>query len=318
MSWFRLPASIAKTCGAILLLAATASRADTVNVVVSGNVATATIAVDSVTLPARTFHAIVTITFDDVQNLTATSLGLTAFAVNPNDLGFLTRLPLGTSIDPDFPVIVRVEPPTHGLDWLYRAGFDGTDDWPADLSFRNGYTLEVHTTDLVFPLALTQQHYRLFKSPLGGAFDDYSDAVCEGSVRARDRDGGFSEFLMVRDTRSDYAVALGKSLDLRLRATTANLLPGVLGLLTGLLDQLDLDVTLANLGLVSLATPLADSEALLAQIAASTAAGNLPNVWRATHDVDNVSGNLAGRAASLRYSLRRFASAPEAMTCPSP
>lgn len=311
----RWPPGFQFVAAAFMLMAASAN-ADTVSVTVSGNVATAVIAVDSVTPPARTFHATATITFTDVQNLTPTSLGLTAFAVNPTDPLLTQRLcglplPCAISVDPDFPVIVRVEPPTHGLDWLYVSGFEG-ESWAGDLSFRNSYTLEVHTTDLTFTAPTP---YRLFKSPLGGSFADYSDYVCAGSVRARDRDGGFSEFLMVRDTRDVLSVALGKSVDLRLRITTSSLLSGVVGLLTGLLDQLDLDVSLAQLGLIPYSTAVADSEALLAQIAASSTAGNVPNDWRAARDLDNVAGNLAGRTASLRYSLQRLASAvPEA--CP--
>jgi hypothetical protein len=303
---FRL---IQYACGAALLfMAATAAAAaDTITVTINGNVATATLSIDD-TL-GRTHHAVVTITFEDAQNLTVTSLGLTAFAVNPADLGLALRLPLGTSVDADFPVMVRVEPPTHGTDWLYRSGFEGNEVWQADLSFRGSYVLEVHTTDLTFS-APTQ--YRLLKAPLSGAFADYSDYVCAGSVRARDRDGGFSEFLMVRDTRLDLTVALVKSLDLRTRILTSSLTVLLQNLLTGLLDQVDLDISLGQYG-----SAVTDTEALLTQIAASSASGDLPNSWRAARDLDNVAGNLTGRAASLRYSLRRLASAaPEA--CPSP
>jgi len=312
--------SMRYACGAALLLVAAtaAAAADVITVSINGNVATATLSIDDSL--GRTHHGIVTITFDQVQNLTATSLGLTAFAVNPSDPALITRLcgtplPCGISVDPDFPVMVRVEPPTHGLNWLYRSGFESPEDWPADLSFRNSYTLEVHTTDLTFTAPTP---YRLFKAPVAGAFADYSDYVCAGSVRARDRDGGFSDFLMVRDTRLDLTVALAKSVDLRLRVNTSGLLPGVLALLTGLLDQLDADIALAQLNLIPYSTTVTDTETLLAQIAASATAGDLPNTWRSAHDLDNVAGNLAGRTASLRYSLRRLANPSTPEACPSP
>ena len=307
-------------CGAALLLVAAtaAAAADIVTVTINGNVATATMSIDDTI--GRTHHGIVTITFDEVQHLTATSLGLTAFAVNPNDPALVTRLcgtplPCGISVDPDFPVMVRVEPPTHGVNWLFRSSFESNEDWPADLFFRNSYTLEVHTTELTFTAPTP---YRLFKAPVGGAFADYSDYVCSGSVRARDRDGGFSDFLMVRDTRPDLTVALAKSVDLRLRTTSSGLLPAVVALLTGLLDQLDADIALAQLNLIPYSTTVTDTETLLAQIAASSAAGDLPNSWRAAHDLDNVAGNLAGRTASLRYNLRRLAAPGSPEACPSP
>src|SRR5438045_5645528 len=116
-------------------------------VMTSGNVATADISLSS---GSSTYTAQVTITFDTVANLTPAELGLTANLIEPNDPVLLARLPpcvtplLGcVTIDPNFPVMITVEP--LNLPWLFASGFDPYDPPGANLSFTNTYEVEVHT-----------------------------------------------------------------------------------------------------------------------------------------------------------------------------
>src|SRR3546814_18901939 len=48
--------------------------------------------------------------------------------------------------------------------------------------------------------------YRVLKAPIGGSFHDTTEEIAPGSVRARSRYGGFSQFLVVADLRPTGAV----------------------------------------------------------------------------------------------------------------
>src|SRR5690349_7061189 len=199
-----------RSLGAALLvgmfLSASVSQAGVV-VSTSGNTALADI---SLAAGGQTYAAQVTITFDSVQNLDPTELNLTAQLVDPLDPGLLARLPaclsplLGcVTIDPNFPVLVTVEPLNLGV---------------SNLSFRSTYEFEMHTANLVY---VPYSQYRLFKAPISGAFADTTDAVQSGSVRERGREGSFSQFLVVADTRSSLTVELQKNLALQTRILSA-------------------------------------------------------------------------------------------------
>ena len=175
----------------------------------SGNTAIADIALTSAGV---TYSAQVTISFDSAQNLNPTELNFSAQIVDPLDPALLSRLPaclnpaLGcASIDPKFPALITVEPLNLGA---------------GNLSFRNTYEFEVHTANLAY---VPYSRYRLFKAPVNGAFTDTTDAIESGSVRARGREGTFSQFLVVTDTRVSLVVELQKSLALQARILSASL-----------------------------------------------------------------------------------------------
>lgn len=271
-------------------------------VTISGDTALATISLPNP--PGPPVVADVSIMFDNPTNLTAANLNLTAEIVDPNDAALRARLPLGTFIDPAFPVLITVEPIS--IPHLFRSSFDGAEGGSGNLVFENAYTFEIHTHHLVYAPGTP---YRLFKSPVGGAFSDISSDVLNGSVRGRGRTGGFSQFTIANDPRPELiglpglgvpVIALGKLVVLEARIGAA-----------AISDVLRLDLLrlLANVNtaLLSLdyATAILNLDLLLAQVHAS-AGVDMPNVWRAERDLVNDAGDIDGQASSLRYSIIRL------------
>src|SRR5262249_46730797 len=192
-------------------------------VTTSGNTAIADIALSSA---GRTYTAQVTITFDAVQNLSPTELNLSAQLVDPLDPGLLSRLPLCVvpalgcaTIDANFPMLITVEPLNLGA---------------GNLNFINTYAFEVHTANLNY---VPYSQYRLFKAPVNAAFNDTTDAVQSGSVRARGRGGSFSQFIVVADTRASLTVEVQKNLNLQARILASTLTSSVHDDLLGLLGN---------------------------------------------------------------------------------
>jgi hypothetical protein len=249
----------------------------------SGNTAIADISLVSGHL---TYSAQVTIAFDSAQNLTPTELNLSAQIVDPLDPALLSRLPgcaspaLGcVSIDPNFPVLITVEPLNLGA---------------TNLSFRNTYEFEVHTADLTY---VPYSHYRLFKAPVNGVFADTTEAVESGSVRARGRGGSFSQFLVVADTRPSLAVELQKSLALQTRILSATLNNLLHFDLLALLANVTTAVTLGNYTLA-----IANLDRLINTIQAN-AGINIANIWNPNHLAANDAGDMLSLAQTLRYTL---------------
>ncbi len=210
------------TLGLACLLAFAGVRPAAASVVVSidGNVATAQILLEDA--GGNFYQADATITFDSPLNLTRESLNLTAELVDPNDPGLTSRLPnlLGAqvTVDPAFPVMITVEPPA--TPHLFTTSFDGPRGRHGGIVIHHTYTFEVHTHDL--PCS-SQSLYRLFKAPIGGLFDDVTNDVLQGSMRARGRGGAFSQFLVVIDPRSALLLAPVKIVALDLRIVAAAL-----------------------------------------------------------------------------------------------
>ena len=233
-----------------------------------------------------TYSAQVTIAFDSAQNLNPTELNLSAQIVDPLDPALLSRLPaclvpaLGcVSIDPNFPVLITVEPLNLGA---------------TNLSFRNTYEFEVHTANLTY---VPYSHYRLFKAPVNGVFADTTEAVESGSVRARGRGGSFSQFLLVADTRPSLGVALQKSVALQTRILSATL-NNLLHLnLLGLLANVTTAVTFGNYTLA-----IANLDRLVNTIQAN-AGINIANIWNSNHLTANDAGDMLGLAQTLRFTL---------------
>ena len=220
-----------------------------VSVHVVGNVATAQIG--SPTNPI----AELTLSFDDASGLTPASLGIRASTIDITDPNLLSRLPDPRLIRPDsaLPLLVTIEPPSTG-----------------GLSFRRSGRFELHTHALAYSLG---SNYRVFKAPIGGQFRDTTEEIAQGSVRARSRYGGFSQFLIAADLRETSAVVAEKIAALRARVASQ-----------------DYTTALAAIDLIS-------------DRAQARAGNGLLDEWRATHDADNQAGDLLAGAATLKFSV---------------
>lgn len=237
---------------------------------VSGNVAT--VRVGTPTNPL----AEVILTFDDASGLTPSSLGVGARLVDITDALLLARLPSNLlQLDNGFPLLVTIEPPATG-----------------GLSFRDTVRVEVHTHALVYTPGSS---YRLLKAPLNGRFEDITDEIAPGSVRARGTTGGFSQFLVLTDLRETDAVVANKVAWLRSRvdALPADEQPGFDALLTSFQNAFATG---------AYADALAVLDAFRAR-AADRAGTALANEWRATRDADNQAGSLIAGARTLGFSV---------------
>lgn len=242
-----------------------------VSVSISGNTAIASVG------PASAPLADLILTFDDASGLSAQSLGIRAELVSLTDSSLLARLPAGglATLGTDFPVLISVEPPTLG-----------------GLSFRRTVTAEIHTHLLPYTAG---SHYRLFKAPPGGDFDDITREILPGSVRARGTTGSFSQFLILTDLRASAAVIDGKIAGLRDRV--AALPSSERTALESQLDAAELAVDEARY-----ADAVAVLDAFSAHVSARAGVG-IPQEWRATGDADNIAGALLAGAASLKFSI---------------
>ena len=291
-SWYRL------ALGLVLVSAPLGAQAQ-VDVEIIGNTAYATISLaDS---SSNVYAADVSIVFDSPLNLSAESLNLSAELVNPSDPQLIARLPSGTAIDPDFPLLITVEPSIYP--WLFIDGFEGVPPASGGLSFRNSYQIEVHTHDLVYT---PNSPYRLMKAPLNGSFADITEDVRSGSTRARGRGGAFSQFIVLRDTRPHLQIALGKVVALDVRLVTA-VLDNTLRLdLATLLVQVHAALLVPLIGCPSAVAPL---DQFINEVDASAGIG-IANLWRAERDLVNDAGELQSLAYTLRFSLLACSSNP--------
>ena len=242
-----------------------------VSVNVVGNVATAQIG-----SPANPI-AELTLSFDDASGLTPASLGIRASTIDITDPNLLSRLPDPRLVRPDsaLPLLVTIEPPATG-----------------GLSFRRSGRFELHTHALAYALG---SNFRVFKAPLGGQFRDTTEEIAQGSVRARSRYGGFSQFLIASDLRETDAVVAEKIASLRARV--ASLPESERPPFNAQLDTVESAV--AN---HDYATALAAID-LVSQRAQARAGNGLLEEWRAARDEDNQAGELLAGAATLKFSV---------------
>jgi hypothetical protein len=258
---------------AALLLGSAGALAQSlpVSVNTSGNTATA-----SIGNPVNPL-AELTLTFDDASNLNPASLGISAQLVDISDPSLLSRLPDLQLTRPDsaLPLLVTVEPPANG-----------------GLRFRRTGRFELHTHALAYSLG---SNYRVLKAPVGGQFQDTTEEIAPGSVRARSRYGGFSQFLVVTDLRPTGTVVAAKIAALRARVAT---LPAAeRPPFTTQLDAIERAVA---------GHAYADAIAgvdLISTRALDRAGNGLADEWRASHDADNQAGDLLAGAATLKFSL---------------
>lgn len=259
---------------AVALLAgssAAAAQSLPVLVDVAGNIATV-----QVGNPASPI-AELTLTFDDVSGLSASSLGVSASLVDVSDPTLLARLPdlRLTRPESSFPLLITIEPPATG-----------------GLSFRRSVHVEVHTHALTYALG---SPYRLLKAPIGGNFRDITDEIAPGSVRARGTTGGFSQFLVLTDLRKTDDVIVAKLAWLRARVggLPADEQPAF---------NAQLDAVEAGVGSGDFASAIGALDAFRASAVARAGHGLLDE-WRATRDADNQAGELIAGAATLTFSV---------------
>ena len=215
------------------------------------------------------------VTFEQVVGL-----GISAQLVDPTDLGLLSRLPSSVGLPAAFPLLLTIEPPASG-----------------PLSFSGLATVEVHTHNLVYTAATP---LRLFSGPVGGAFEDITSTCGMGSYRAKGTKPGFSEFLIVTDLRPVDDVIQTK-FDRIQQALDDHADDIPEATLAALQDELD-DAywNWSSGGDLLAAIDAVEEFADLVE----AAGGSIPNVWRSSRDLTNVSGTLRAGAATLNYSLR--------------
>ena len=241
---------------------------------ISGNELTARIEL------ANGVAADLTITFEKVIGLNPSALALTATLINPKDVGFAGRLPdPAVSIPAAFPVVLRIDPTASSA-----------------LSFEGVYRLSLYTSNLTLA---ANSPLRLYRAPSGGAFQDMTGFLQAGSVRAGGSGPGFSDFVIVADTRLIDTVIAAKfdALQSQLSANSPAIDPAVAADLQQRLSQ---------------ARSAYDAKSLAAAIDGITAFGDqvkkqsggaIPNVWRANGGPVNVAGLLRSAAETLKFSL---------------
>ena len=219
----------------------------------------------------------VTLGFESVSGLSLANLGLSASVANLFDPVFLSRLPAGAVIA--LPVVLHVDPPAAG-----------------GLSFRGIAGLAIHTENLNYTIGTP---LRLFGAHPGEKFQDITNGVGAGSYRARSSTGGFSDFLIVVDLRSLSQILRNKldRLDDELDEYAGAMPAAVYANLAARVAAARDDVARGNK-----AAAIQEIDGFLA-VVQQHAGTDIPDVWRAARDVDNVAGYLREDALTLRFSL---------------
>ena len=259
---------------AMVLLGPGLAAAQVVPVQVSTNGNVATVNVGASTLAPM---AELTFTFDDASNLSSQSLGISAQLLDVGDPALLARIPNAglLKLDPSLPLLVTVAAPAAG-----------------GLSFRRTGRFELHTHLLPYSLG---SNFRVLKAPVGGRFEDVTEEIASGSVRARSRYSGFSQFLVVADLRPTSSVVAAKIK--RLRTRVATLPAAEQAPFSGYLDAIETALARADYGDAIATVDLVSARAL------ERAGNGLADEWRASRDADNQAGDLLAAAATLKFSL---------------
>ncbi len=269
---------------ALLLLGSGAAQAQ-VSVVITGDVAVATINLSS---GGENYSATLRLQFDQPQNLTEACLGISAEVLGPSAIAAIDARfpdPARLEIDTDFPLRIEVEPPPG-----------------CGLAFVNDVVIELTTADLDYAAF---SPYRLMKAPIGGAFADITAAVEEGSIRARGRGGSFSEFVIAEDLvqahGSDAALLLDRLADQLDDPDIA------LSVRTSLETELSLVASAFDSGQLGTARQrLVDFDTELRGFAGA----GLPNGFLAGNPIVNEAGELLGISGALGFALARLDGAP--------
>jgi hypothetical protein len=229
-------------------------------------------------------HADLTLSFEQVTNLTPTALAASARLVDPRDPALAARLPPGglITIPEAFPVLLRISPTRSST-----------------LAFGGLVHVSLHTPNLHLdpdtPLAL-------FRAPDGGRFQDIAAWEASGSYRVCGSGGSFSEFLIVVDRRPPRSPALTKldALDGSVAAYADSMTPPVVAVLRQLLAEIR---SLNDAGSLVAAE---DKARELDRYVRAHSGREIPNVWRANEPGRvNVAGILRSQAKTLKFSLQR-------------
>lgn len=220
-----------------------------------------------------------TVSFENVTGLSPAHLGVTSQLISPLDVGLLSRLPGLTAILSSFPVLLRIEPPAGG-----------------GLSFTGIAEVQLHTHNLLY---FPGTPLRLFAAPLAGVFADITDDMGPGSYRVSGSRGGFSEFLIVADLTPVHQVILAKydRLSQLLVDNAGAISAPVRADLTS-----ELAASRAHYLEGDTAAAIADLDLFIATVEQHSGS-DIPDVWRATHDVVDVAGLLRAGGRTLRFSL---------------
>lgn len=219
----------------------------------------------------------VTLSFEEVSGLSLENLGLSAELVNPLDPAFLARLP--GSVLPALPLLLRIEPPATG-----------------SLSFSGVAKIDIHTDNLHY---VAGTPLRFFSAPLGGSFEDVTAFIGAGSYRAQATKGGFSEFLIVSDSRP-LSQVIGIKFD-----RVEQLLDQYEGSMPGPVhDDLEdrLEAARAAHAGGSAQDAIAEIDGFLSVVEQHSGT-DIPDVWRSARDIQNMAGFLRAAALTLRFSL---------------
>lgn len=277
--------------GVLLLHGAAAQAGSVVVTIVDGRTAVADITLQDPNGPSiYTAEFELEFETENLKNLTVECVGITADVLGPSEIvNIESRLPHPTTqhVDSAFPVRVTVEPP---------AG--------CGLQFQNQYDVSLDTPDLVYePFS----KYRLVKAPIGGSFRYVTGSVESGSVRARGRAGGFSEFVLIRDDAtppSYYIDCLNEYDTLEARIENSSI---------SLTARHALETDLAVSRAAYEAGNYADAITLLQNFDAHCVeygGAALPNIWRSARDLDDIEGDLVGHTGNLRFLMGRLNGTP--------
>jgi hypothetical protein len=239
------------------------------------------------------------ISFEDVVGLNEQALEVSARLVDPLDSGILSRLPgPGVSVPEAFPVLIRIEPTPSSA-----------------LTFAGVVSISLHTHNLVL---VANSPLALYSGPVDGPLRDITRSVGVGSYRAGGSGGGFSEFMIVADTRPIDTIIAEKFDVLQSRlnedqarsnsdASDPASIPA--GTANEMQQQLTQTRTLYETGATAVAiaevTSLFDYVKLMSGVA-------IPDVWRAHDSRLNVAGLRRAAAATLKFSLLVKESLPAA------
>jgi hypothetical protein len=267
---------LARILGAVLLSAVPAAADTIIPLTVSGNGATATIA-----LPGG-LGADLGLTFESVVGLNPAALEVSVHVVLPLLDPVVPRLlAAGGKVPVALPLVIKIEPSeTSALSFQGVAGID----------------LHTHLLSLnpLVPLSL-------FSATNGGPFRDITRSEGIGSYRVGGSTGGFSEFVIVLDLRKIDPVIRGKfdAITALLDTHAGSIDPTVLASL-----ETRLAAARAHYNAGALVAAIGEVGAFVADVQAASGAA-IPDVWRANDPLVNVAGQLRSGAETLKFSLTR-------------
>jgi hypothetical protein len=237
------------------------------------------------------------ISFEQVVGLNPRALEVSARLVSPVDPAILSRLPANVRIPEAFPVMIRIEPRTKSR-----------------LTFAGIVSISLHTHNLAL---VANSPLALYSGPVDGLLHDITRSVGIGSYRAGGSGGGFSEFMIVADSRPLDTV-ISEKFEVLEAGLNDDLGQADEGDLVGALNELLVRLGRARTSYASGAATAAVSEVTGFLDLANFYSGDvISNVWRAHDDRRNVAGLRRAAAETLRFSLHK-AALPGPAPSPSP